>query len=123
MRSRHRLDARAPDHSFLAGPPPHERQRALSSSGSVVDARAPRAKHRPMIRTKITGTLAATFLAALSVAACHAEVRAGGEVECRNSFHRRGEVEECRTRCGNEGCRTQCVERERWAREHHCWVE
>jgi hypothetical protein len=76
-----------------------------------------------MTHTKILGSLVATFLAAVTVAACHAEVRAGGEVECRNSFRRRADVEECRTRCGEEGCRTRCVEKERWAREHHCWVE
>ncbi len=42
---------------------------------------------------------------------------------CRTHLRNRGEVESCRTRCGDEGCRTRCVERERVAREQHCWVE
>jgi hypothetical protein len=76
-----------------------------------------------MMRTKLLGTITATFLVAVAVAACHAEVRTGAEVECRNTVRRRADVEECRTRCGNEGCRTHCAEQERWAHEHHCWVE
>ena len=78
-----------------------------------------------MKSTKIVGKLIALFLVGSAFVACYADVQAGGgaEVECRNTVRRRGDVEVCRTRCGDEGCRTRCVEQERWSREHHCWVE
>jgi hypothetical protein len=76
-----------------------------------------------MKRSRIVGAAIAAFLAMGSLAACNAEVRTGGDVECRNTVRRRGDVETCRTRCGDEGCRTHCVEQERFSREHHCWVE
>jgi hypothetical protein len=76
-----------------------------------------------MMRTKIVGKAIAVLFAGLSVAACYAQVSTGGEVECRNTVRRAGDVEVCRTHCGDEGCRTRCAEQERYSREHHCWVE
>jgi hypothetical protein len=58
-------------------------------------------------------------------AGCYGQATVTGpNVECRNvevrSHH---DVEVCRTRCGDEGCRTHCAEQERWAHEHRCWVD
>jgi hypothetical protein len=76
-----------------------------------------------MNRTTLLGKALALLIVGTSVAACVAEVQAGGTVECRNTVRRRSDVEVCRTRCGEEACRTRCVEQERYSREHHCWVE
>jgi hypothetical protein len=76
-----------------------------------------------MIRTNIVGKLLAIAIAGMGVAACYVEAQTGGTVECNNTVRRRGDVEVCRTRCGDEGCRTRCAEQERFSREHHCWVE
>ncbi|HEY1695257.1 MAG TPA: hypothetical protein VGG39_23980 [Polyangiaceae bacterium] len=78
-----------------------------------------------MKSTKIVGKLMALFFVGSAFVACYADVQAGGggDVECRNTLRRRGDVETCRTRCGDEGCRTHCAEQERWAHEHHCWID
>lgn len=63
----------------------------------------------------------------LGLGACYvkADTAAGvGSEECRTVEVRNGrELEACRTRCTDDGCRTHCTERERYAREHRCWVD
>lgn len=76
-----------------------------------------------MKRNRTLSRLMALFLVASSAACVVHEYPAGEREECRTTVRRRGDVEVCRTRCGDEGCRTRCVEQERWSREHHCWVE
>ncbi len=70
--------------------------------------------------SKLLGPSIAAGIAGLVLTACYAE----GGVECRNVEVRRPhDVEVCVQRCGDEGCRTHCHERERYAREHRCWVD
>lgn len=75
------------------------------------------------MRSKIMGKVMALAICGVGVTACYASVQ-GGTEECRTAEVRRPQdVQVCVSRCGDEGCRTHCHERERWAREHHCWVE
>ena len=77
-----------------------------------------------MKRARIVGKLLASFVALMGGAACYAQATVGPPEECRTVEVRNShDVEVCRTRCGDEGCRTHCAERERWSREHRCWVE
>ncbi len=77
-----------------------------------------------MKRNPIVGRIFAVVVCSVGMLACYARVESGPErEECRNTFHRTADVETCRTRCGAEECRTHCAEQERWAREHHCWME
>ena len=78
-----------------------------------------------MSRTGIIGKLMAVGAAAMTVVACYAQATVGGPTEeCRNVEVRRPrDVEVCRSRCTENGCREHCSEQERWAREHRCWVE
>jgi hypothetical protein len=68
----------------------------------------------------------AIFVAALlgsGTVACYARVE-GPREECRTvEVRNRHDVEVCHTRCTDEGCREHCRERERWSREHRCWIE
>lgn len=76
-----------------------------------------------MTQSAVVGKLVFALIAMVSVGACYVEP-AGPDVECRTvEVRRKGDVELCKTRCGDEGCRTRCAEKERWAREHRCWVE
>jgi hypothetical protein len=74
-----------------------------------------------MSRTNLPSKLLAFLVVAAGMSACYVE--ASGPVECRTALRRRHDVEVCRTRCGDEGCRTHCDEQERWSREHRCWAE
>jgi hypothetical protein len=58
-------------------------------------------------------------------AACYGQATVTGpSVECQNvAVRNHHDVEVCRTRCGDDGCRTHCADQERWAHEHRCWVE
>jgi hypothetical protein len=76
-----------------------------------------RTRHSNIVGKVLAACMSATLLA------CYVQASTGGEVECRNVVRRRADVEECVTRCSDEGCRTSCRERERWSREHRCWVE
>jgi hypothetical protein len=60
--------------------------------------------------------LALSFVSSALVACAH-EVCSTAEVRGPR------DVEVCRTRCNDEGCRQHCAERERWSREHRCWVD
>ncbi len=55
----------------------------------------------------------------------HARVESGpAEEHCRTVVvHNKHELETCHSRCNDEGCRTQCREHERVARERKCWVD
>jgi hypothetical protein len=78
---------------------------------------------RTMRETIVARILAVAFCGA-GLAACQAEVVARPTEECRTvEVRNRHDVEVCTARCGDEGCRTHCSERERWAREHRCWVD
>jgi hypothetical protein len=71
----------------------------------------------------LVGKILASVLFSGGLLACYASVNAG-TTECQNvEVRNRHDVEVCRTRCGDEGCRTHCAERERWSREHRCWVD
>jgi hypothetical protein len=75
-------------------------------------------------RTKIAKKLTAVALGGVGVLACYAGVAAGPTDECRTvEVRNRHDVEVCRTRCNDEGCREHCAERERWSHEHRCWVD
>jgi hypothetical protein len=80
-----------------------------------------------MVRTtrgKIVARIMAVTIVGAGLVACRAEVVAQPTEECRTVEVRNPhDVEACVTRCGDEGCRTHCHERERWSREHRCWVE
>jgi hypothetical protein len=95
--------------------------RASLASMSVFDRRASPGDHRAMKSTSFAGKVVTLVAVAIGISACYVEAQ--GPVECRTRFHRRHDVEVCRTRCGDEGCRTHCQEEERWSREHHCWAE
>jgi hypothetical protein len=70
-----------------------------------------------------TRALALLFFGGV-VAACYGEARIGGGEECRTvEVRRRRDVEVCHERCNDRGCHEHCAERERWSREHRCWVE
>jgi hypothetical protein len=70
-----------------------------------------------MKRMSIAGSLLAVAFFGSWVVACATE-------ECRTVEVRNPrDVEVCRTRCNDNGCREHCAERERWSREHRCWVE
>ncbi len=79
------------------------------------------------MRTNFIGKVLATLICSgtlLGLGACYVEAHSGPAVEeCRNTLRRRGDVEVCRTRCNDNGCRSRCEEQERWSREHHCWLE
>jgi hypothetical protein len=76
---------------------------------------------RPAIATA-TRALAVFFFGG-AVAACYGEVHMGGE-ECRTAEVRsRHDVEVCHEHCNERGCHEHCAERERYSREHRCWVE
>jgi hypothetical protein len=54
---------------------------------------------------------------------CYVQATAATE-ECRTvEVRNRHDVEVCNTRCSDHICREHCTERERWSREHRCWVE
>jgi hypothetical protein len=75
-------------------------------------------------RTKILGRVMAAWIGGVGLTACYASVSATPTEECRTvEVRNRRDVEMCNTRCGDEGCRTHCAERERFSREHRCWVE
>jgi hypothetical protein len=72
---------------------------------------------RTIVRV-VTAAVCGTGFVACTVQA------SGPSVECRTvEVRNRRDVEVCVSRCGEEGCRTHCRERERWAREHRCWVD
>jgi hypothetical protein len=76
------------------------------------------------MRSKIIGKVMALSICGSGLVACYASVQTGPTEECRTvEVRNRHDVEVCNTRCGDEGCRTHCAERERFAREHRCWVE
>ena len=72
--------------------------------------------------TKILGMLAAALTCA-STMGCTVQATTGTTEECRTVVRGRHDVEVCVANCGDEGCRARCHERERWSREHRCWVE
>jgi hypothetical protein len=74
------------------------------------------------MRTKIVGKLLAGAICGMGLMACYVEA-SGPTVECRDVVRNRHDVEVCVSRCGDEGCRTHCNEREQWSRQHRCWVE
>jgi hypothetical protein len=77
-----------------------------------------------MVRAKIVARILAVVFCGSGPLACQAEVVAQPTEECRTvEVRSRHDVEVCVSRCGDEGCRTHCSERERWSRQHHCWVE
>jgi len=78
-----------------------------------------------MKRSGIVGKVMALFICGGGMLACYAHASVGVPVEeCRTVEIRNShDLEVCRTRCGDEGCRTHCSERERFSREHRCWVE
>ena len=78
-----------------------------------------------MMAGRIVSKLLALCMAGTGVAACYAQATVGTPTEeCRTvEIRNPHDVEVCRTRCSDEGCRTHCAERERWSREHRCWVE
>ncbi len=77
-----------------------------------------------MMRARIVGKLLGLCMAATGGVACYAQATVGPSEECRTVEVRNShDVEVCRTRCSDEGCRTHCAERERWSREHRCWVD
>jgi hypothetical protein len=69
--------------------------------------------------------LVVLFWAGIVGAACVAQATVGpGGEECRNvEVRNRHDVEVCHQRCGDEGCREHCAERERWSHEHRCWAD
>jgi hypothetical protein len=72
----------------------------------------------------ILGRVIALSLGCAGMTACYAQATVGPTEECRTvEVRNRRDVEVCNTRCGDEGCRTRCAERERWSREHRCWIE
>jgi hypothetical protein len=81
-----------------------------------------------MVRTtrakKLARVLSVVFCG-MGFLACEAEVGVSHPTEeCRTvEVRNRHDVEVCVSRCGDEGCRTHCSERERWSREHRCWVD
>jgi hypothetical protein len=76
-----------------------------------------------MNRPSILHRFLALSLFTLGLGACYARVQAGPE-ECRTvEVRNRHDIEVCRARCNENGCREHCSERERWSREHRCWVE
>jgi hypothetical protein len=76
------------------------------------------------MRSKIIGKVMALGICGVGLAACYASVQTGPTEECRTVEVRNPhDLEVCRTRCTDEGCRTHCAERERYSREHRCWVE
>ncbi len=76
------------------------------------------------MRAKIAKKVAALSLGAIGVVACYVGPAAGPTEECRNvEVRNRHDVEVCRARCNEDGCREHCAERERWSHEHRCWVE
>jgi hypothetical protein len=93
----------------------------LARKRHSVDRRVSAGDDLEMKRTSLASKIVTFFAVAASITACYVEAR--GPVECRTRFHRRHDVEVCRTHCGDEGCRTHCDEEERWSREHHCWAE
>jgi hypothetical protein len=77
---------------------------------------------RPAI-ANATRALALLFFGG-AVVACYGEVRTGGVEECRTAEVRsRHDVEVCNEHCNDRGCHEHCSERERYSREHRCWVE
>ena len=76
-------------------------------------------------------TVASILFVGFSVVACYARVESGpgpggghAEEHCRNvAVHNKHDVEVCHSHCNDEGCRTQCREHERVARERRCWVD
>jgi hypothetical protein len=79
---------------------------------------------REMIGTKLVGKMLAGILCCFGVMACYATVQTGPTEECRTvEVRNRHDVEVCVTRCGDEGCRSHCREREQWSRQHRCWVD
>jgi hypothetical protein len=84
------------------------------------------AMNQPAKKTgRAVGRVLAAMVCATLGVACVARASVGGEgEECRNvEVRNRHDVEVCRTRCGDEGCRQHCAERERWSREHRCWAD
>ncbi|MGO9836326.1 MAG: hypothetical protein ACLP1X_19155 [Polyangiaceae bacterium] len=72
--------------------------------------------------TKFVSKLLAACICAGTMA-CTVQATTGTTEECRTVVRGRHDVEVCVSSCGDEGCRTRCRERERWSREHRCWVE
>jgi hypothetical protein len=61
---------------------------------------------------------------ALALGACTVNATTDPVEHCRTAEVRNHrDLESCHTRCGDEGCRTHCKEREHWARENHCWAD
>jgi hypothetical protein len=80
------------------------------------------------MRSKIIGKVMALSICVgglVGLVACTATVQAGAPTEeCRTvEVRNRHDVELCTSRCGDEGCRTHCSEREQWSRQHRCWVD
>ena len=76
-----------------------------------------------MKRLSIPRAILTLTFVGTGIAACYVEPAGPHEV-CRTAEVRnRHDVEVCRVHCNDNGCREHCSERERWAREHRCWVE
>ncbi len=76
------------------------------------------------MRAKIARKLLGLSLGGFGILACYVGTAAGPTEECRNvEVRNRHDVEVCRARCNEDGCREHCAERERWSHEHRCWVE
>jgi hypothetical protein len=78
-----------------------------------------------MKATGIVGRALALLICGGGMLACYAQATVGTPTEeCRTvEVRNRHDLEVCHSRCTDEGCRTHCTERERWSREHRCWVE
>jgi hypothetical protein len=77
-----------------------------------------------MERNRVARRVAAFFLGGAGMLACYGQATVGPVEDCRTvEVHNRHDVEVCRARCNEDGCREHCAERERWSREHRCWVE
>ena len=73
-----------------------------------------------MIRGFFAASMSCGALAACTVVTEPAAPRE----ECRTVEVRRpADVEVCHKRCNENGCHEHCKERERWSREHRCWVD
>ena len=71
-----------------------------------------------MMRTATVVKAIVALIATVGVGACYVEP-AGPAVECRTvEVRRKGDVEVCKTRCGDDGCRTRCGEKERLSLIH-----
>jgi hypothetical protein len=76
-----------------------------------------------MKRLSIPRALLTLAFVGTGIGACYVEP-AGPREECRSvEVRNRHDVEVCRVHCNDNGCREHCAERERWSREHRCWVE